>query len=76
MKLKVVNTIPGRKAKDMVSEKKLQKTAEEIEKEGANLPKTIKPEDRETLDDKRQKAEARKEFDAEVRGKLKYSRKR
>jgi hypothetical protein len=53
MKLKVVNTIPGRKAKDMVSEKKLQKTAEEIEKEGANLPKTIKPEDRETLDDKR-----------------------
>lgn len=76
MKMKITNMIPGRKAKDMASEKKLQNTPEEIEKAGESLPETPKPENRETPDDKKQKAEARKEFDAEVRGKLKYSRKR
>ncbi len=74
MKTKVVNKIPGRKAKDMVSEKKPQKTLEDIGKAGEELPKTIKPENRETLDDKKRKAEARKEFEANVRGKLKNSR--
>jgi hypothetical protein len=74
MRLKVVNMIPGRKAKDMASEKKLQNTPEEIEKAEENLPETAKPENRETPDDKKQKAEARKEFEAKIRGKLKHSR--
>jgi hypothetical protein len=76
MKTKVANMIPGRKAKDTVSEKKLQKTPEDIVKAGVNLPETAKPENREMPDDKKRRAEARKEFDSEVRGKLKYSRKR
>lgn len=76
MKQKVANMIPGRKAKDAVSEKKLQNTPEEIKKAGESRPETPKPENRETPDDKKRKVEARKEFEAEVRGKLKYSRKR
>jgi hypothetical protein len=74
MKLKIVNTIPGRKAKDMASEKKLQKAPEEIEKADENLPETAKPESRENPDDKKWKAEARKKFEAQVRGKLRHSR--
>jgi hypothetical protein len=57
-----------------MSEKKPQKPPEEIEKAGEDLPKIIKPENRERPDDKKQKAEARKEFEAQVRGKLKNSR--
>ena len=76
MKLKVASTIPGRKTKDTVSDKKLQNTPEAVEKAGESLPATPKPENRELPDDKKRKAEARKEFEAEVRGKLKYSRKR
>jgi hypothetical protein len=76
MKPKVANTIPGRKAKDMVSEKKPQKPPAEVEKAGESRPETPKPENRETPDDKKRKVEARKEFEAEVRAKLKYSRKR
>jgi hypothetical protein len=76
MKTKITNMIPGRKAKDIASEKKLQNTPEEIEKAEENIPDTAKPENRETPDDKKRKVEARKEFEAEVRGKLKYSRKR
>ena len=74
MKTKIANMIPGRKAKDMASEKKLQNTPEEVEKADENLPEAEKPENRETPDDKKQKAEARKEFEAVVRGKLKHSR--
>jgi hypothetical protein len=76
MKTKIANMIPGRKAKDTVSEKKPQNMPEEIEKAEENPPEAAKPENRETLDDKKQKAEARKEFEAKIRGKLKYSRKR
>ena len=76
MKTKITNTIPGRKAKDTASEKKLPNAPEEIEKAGESLPETPKPENRDTPDDKKQKAEARKEFEAKIRGKLKYSRKR
>ncbi len=76
MKSKVVNRIPGKKAKDMVSGKKPQNTLEEIEKAGESLPETFKLENRKMLDDKNRKSEARKEFEAVVRGKLKNSRKR
>ncbi len=76
MKSKVVNRIPGKKAKEMISEKKPPNPLEEIEKAGENLPKTIKLEDRKMLDDKNRKSEARREFEAAVRGKLKNSRKR
>lgn len=76
MKSKIRHKIPGMKAKDLVSEKKLHKMLEEIEKAGENLPPTIKPENREMMDDKNRKAEARKEFDAGIRGKLRNSRKR
>jgi hypothetical protein len=74
MRLKILNTIPGRKAKETVSEKKLPKTPEEIQKAEENLPKAIKPESREMPDDKKWKAKARKEFEAQIRGKLKNSR--
>jgi hypothetical protein len=72
MKPKVLNTIPGRKAKDTALEKKppLMPEAE------VKAPEAEKPGPRETPDDKFRKAEARKEFEAGVRGKLKYSRKR
>ncbi len=76
MRTKVANMIPGRKAKDAVSEKKIPTTPVEIEKAEENLTESPTPENREKPDDKKRKAEARKEFDAEVRGKLKYSRKR
>ena len=76
MKTKIANMIPGRKAKDTVSEKKLPNAPEQIEKAEETPPETAKPENRETPDDKKQKAEARKEFEAKIRGKLKYSRKR
>ena len=49
-------------------------TSAEIDEAGADLPETTKPEKRETLDDKNRKFEARKEFEAAVRGKLKNSR--
>jgi hypothetical protein len=74
MKTKITNMIPGRKAKDIASEKKLQNPPEEIEKAEENIPDTAKPENRETPDGKKQKAEARKEFEAKIRGKLKHSR--
>lgn len=74
MKLKVANTIPGRKAKDMASEKKPLKTPEETGKPEEIIPEPNKPENRETPDDKKQKAEDRKEFEAKIRGKLKNSR--
>ena len=76
MRTKVANTIPGRKAKDAVSEKKIPATPMEIEKAEEGPTESPAPETRESPDDKKRKAEARKEFDAEVRGKLKYSRKR
>ena len=74
MKSKVVNRIPGKKAKDMILEKKPVDTSAEIDEAGADLPETTKPEKREPLDDKNRKFEARKEFEAAVRGKLKNSR--
>jgi hypothetical protein len=76
MKIKVTNRIPGQRAKDKVPEERPQKPTEEIEKADESLPETIKPENRESADDKSRKSEARKEFEAGVRGKLKYSRKR
>lgn len=76
MKSKVMKKVPFMKAKDMVLEKKLQKTLEEIEKAGEKLPKTIELGIRKMTDDKIRKAEARKEFDAEARRKLKNSRRR
>lgn len=76
MKPKVTNRIPGKKAKGPTPEKKIQKPIEEIEKPEEAPPESPRPETREVLDDKIRKSQARKEFEAEVRGKLKYSRKR
>jgi hypothetical protein len=76
MKSKVVNTIPGRKAKDTALEKKPPLMPEETVEAEVKAPEAEKPGPRETPDDKFRKAEARKEFEAGVRGKLKYSRKR
>jgi hypothetical protein len=76
MKLKVANRIPGKKAKVPAPEKKTPAPIEEIEKAGEPPPETAGTENRETLDDKIRKSQARKKFEAEVRGKLKYSRKR
>ena len=76
MKSKVLNRIPGKKAKDMISEKKPPNSPEGIEEPAESLPKTISVEDWKMRDDKNRKSEARKEFEAVVRGKLKNSRKR
>ena len=46
MKTKIANMIPGRKAKDTVSEKKPQNMPEEIEKAEENPPEAAKPENR------------------------------
>jgi hypothetical protein len=76
MKSKVVNRIPGKKAKELIMEKKPLNTPEEIETPDKNLPKTLPLDDRKMLDDKNRKSEARREFEAAIRGKLKNSRKR
>jgi hypothetical protein len=76
MKSKVLNTIPGRKAKDVALEKKPPSTPVETAEAEVKAPEAARPETRELPDEKLQKAEARKEFDAKIRGKLKYSRKR
>ena len=76
MRSKVMNTIPSRKAKERTSEAQPPKTPEQIENTGENVTEAVKPDDRGMLDDKKRKAEARKAFEAGVRGKLKYSRKR
>ena len=76
MKSKVVNRIPGKKSQDMVLGKIPLSTPAESEKAEESLPKTVKPDDRKMQDDKNRKFEARKEFEAAVRGKLKNSRKR
>jgi len=76
MKPKVANMIPGRKAKDAVTEKKIPPAPEDIGQAAAAAAEAPEPENREMPDDKKQNAEARREFDAKIRGKLKYSRKR
>lgn len=76
MKLKVMNRIPGKKAKVPAPEKKTQEPIKDNEAPGEKPPETAGAENRETLDDKIRKSQARKKFEAEVRGKLKYSRKR
>ena len=76
MKSRVVNTIPGRKAKDTALEKKPPLTPEETVEADVKTPEAEKPEPRETPDDKFREAKARKEFEAGVRGKFKNSRKR
>jgi hypothetical protein len=76
MRSKVMNRIPGKRAQERGPEKDLQETIEVSEKAGETGPKILKPENREMMDDKNRKSAARKAFEAEVRGKLKYSRKR
>ena len=76
MKSKVLNRIPGKKAKDAISEKKPPTAAAGAETEEKTLPPTAKAENWEEQEDKNRKSEARKEFEAAVRGKLKNSRKR
>jgi hypothetical protein len=76
MKSKVLNRIPGKKAQETILEKKPRNPLEEIEKAGESPSKAVNPDDRELLEDKKRKYEARREFEAAVRSKLKYSRKR
>ncbi|MDD8027844.1 MAG: hypothetical protein PHI34_15200 [Acidobacteriota bacterium] len=76
MKTIVLNRIPGKKAKDRLPENKIQNPAQKIETAGENIPQDAQPGSRERLDDKHRKSEARKTFEAAVRGKLKYSGKR
>jgi hypothetical protein len=76
MKIKVTNRIPGQRAKDKVPEERPPKAIEGTENADESLPETIKPENKESADDKNRKSEARKVFEAGVRGKLKYQRKR
>jgi len=76
MKSKVLNRIPGKKAKDAILEKKPPTAAVEAEAGVETLPPTAKAENWEEQEDKNRKSEARKEFEAAVRGKLKNSRKR
>ncbi|MCX6561609.1 MAG: hypothetical protein NTZ26_13975 [Candidatus Aminicenantes bacterium] len=76
MKIKVTNRIPGKKAKEAVPPTTIRNSPEEVEKPDENPPETAKPENREMEDDRNRQAEARKVFEAGVRGKLKYQRKR
>lgn len=76
MKPKVLSRIPGKKATIPELEKTLEKASEEAAKAEAPAAEEDQPESRESPDDKILKAEARKAFEATVRGKLKYSKKR
>jgi hypothetical protein len=76
MKVKVTNRIPGKKAKAAASVAPAPSPAEEAAPTGEAAAEPGPPETRENPDDKHSRSEARKAFDAEIRSKLKYSRKR
>ncbi len=76
MKVKVTNKIPGKKAKGAAPGAPVPNPSEEAAKAGEAPAESGPQEIRENPDDKHSRAEARKAFDAEIRSKLKYSRKR
>lgn len=76
MKPRVLSRIPGKKATIPELEKTHERASEEAAKAEEPAVEEGQPESRENPDDKILKAEARKAFEATVRGKLKYSKKR
>jgi hypothetical protein len=76
MKVKVTNKIPGKKAKDGAPTNPVPETSTEVAKAGEAPADDAIQENRENPDDRHREAEARKAFDAGIRSKLKYSRKR
>ncbi len=76
MKVKVTNKIPGKKAKDAPPGASVPNPSGEAAKAGEAPAESGPQEIRESPDDKHRKSEARKAFEATIRGKLKYSKKR
>ena len=76
MKPKVLSRIPGKKATIPELEKTLEKASVAAAKAGEPAAAADQPESSENPDEKILKAEARKAFEASVRGKLKSSKKR